>query len=182
MPSPTGPSPTYPRSLTCNSPTPSTPATFATCAVKATRLGAEVRTRPSRRATTEWSPSAPTTTRALYVARCPLPARATTPMTAPRSQTRASTFAPWQTAAPAPTTTASHPSFMRAPRRSVRYVRPDCGDGRAYERGREVHRVVVEPSPSRREPYRLVTDGIPALESRVTRGALVLALERRAEQ
>src|SRR5438094_2370071 len=99
-----------------------------------------------------------------------------------RAPARASNSALVAPAGPAPTTTASQPSFMRAPRRSVRYVRPDCGDGRAYERGREVHRVVVEPSPSRREPYRLVTDGIPALESRVTRGALVLALERRAEQ
>src|SRR5207244_12485629 len=43
-------------------------------------------------------------------------------------------------------------------------------------------RVVVQPSPSRRESDRFVAYGIPALEAGVAGGALVLALQRRAEQ
>src|SRR5439155_182848 len=75
---------------------------------------ADERTRPSRRATTERNPSAPTTMRALHVTRCPRPSgsplglheRATTPATAPFSHTKFSTVVASRTSAPARTAAA----------------------------------------------------------------------------
>src|SRR5207248_11118795 len=77
------------------------PAAPGAWAVKGNRGGGEERTSPSRRATTERSPSAPTTTRALHVTRCPLHERATTPATVPPSHTRFSTVVASLTCAPA---------------------------------------------------------------------------------
>src|SRR5213594_3330146 len=56
------------------------------------------------------------------------------------------------------------------------------GRGRPDQRRREVHPVVVEPSPTPRESYRLVAHRIAALEPRVAGGTLVLALQRRAQE
>src|SRR5438093_1026972 len=95
---------------------------------------------------------------------------------------RASSKAVVAPAGPAPTTTTSQRSVTTAPRSAPRHVRAEHGRGRADERRREVHAVVVEPSPTPREPYRLVADGIAALEPRVARGTLVLALQRRAQE
>src|SRR6266568_4970502 len=287
-PSPTGPRPTYPRLLTCSSPTPSIPATSATCAVNATRRGGDERIRPSRRATTERNPSAPTTMRALHVTGCRLPKRATTPATAPFSHTKFSTVTPSRTTAPArpaaemrmvsnvvrgraklygrgpprnrphmaapqgattfipyslacaepstasttpppsrsrisvvaglkysehalsrgnrarstssteaparassnavvapagpaPTTTTSQRSVTRASRSGRRTMRSEHGDGRTHQRRREVHTVVVEPSPTTGKPHGLVAHCLAALEARIACGTFVLPLERRAE-
>src|SRR3989442_1571730 len=60
-------------------------------------------------------------------------------------------------------------------------ARAEPGHRRADESRRQVHRVVVEPSPAPRETYRLVAYRIPALEPRSAGRALVFALSGRAE-
>src|SRR5439155_1436172 len=161
----------------------------ATCAVNATRRGGDDRTRPSRRATTERNPSAPTTTRLPYVSRFPRPSgsplgspeRPTTAATVPWSKTRFSTVTHSRTSAPArasskavvapagpaPTTTTSQRLVTTSSRSGRRNVRAEHGRGGSDERRGEVHAVVVEPSPTSRQSHRLVTHGIPALEPRV---------------
>src|SRR6266850_6346327 len=94
---------------------------------------------------------------------------------------RASSIAVVAPAGPAPTTTASQRSVTASPRSGRRSVRAKHGRGRADQRRREVHAVVVEPSPTPRESYRLVAHGIAALEPRVTCGTLVFGLQRRAQ-
>src|SRR5438093_1201251 len=81
-------------------------------------------------------------------------------------------------AGPAPTTTTSQRSVTTAPRSGRRAVRAEHGRGRADERRREVHAVVVHPSPTPRESHRLVAHARAALEPRVTCGTLILALPR----
>src|SRR2546422_3687424 len=84
-------------------------------------------------------------------------------------------------AGPAPTTTTSQRSVTTAPRSGRRAVRAEHGCRRADERRREVHAVVVEPSPTARESYRLVAHPRAALEPRGTCGTLILALQRRTQ-
>src|SRR5881397_1920706 len=84
-------------------------------------------------------------------------------------------------AGPAPTTTTSQRSVTTAPRSGRRAVRAEHGRGRADESRREVHAIVVEPSPTGRESYRLVAHRRAALEPRVTCGTLILALQRRTQ-
>src|SRR5882724_7531874 len=105
-------------------------------------------------------------------------ARSTSSTDAPA---RASSNALVAPAGPAPTTTASQRSVTTSPRSGRRSVRAEHGRGRADDRRREVHAVVVEPSPTPREPYRLVAHRIAAFEPRITRGTLVLALQRGAQ-
>src|SRR5882724_12906963 len=105
-------------------------------------------------------------------------ARSTSSTDAPA---RASSNALVAPAGPAPTTTASQRSVTTSPRSGRRSVRAEYGRGRADERRREVHAVVVEPSPTPRESYRLVAHRSAALEPRVTRGTLVFTLQRRAQ-
>src|SRR5947208_6776173 len=106
-------------------------------------------------------------------------ARSTSSTDAPA---RASSMAVVAPAGPAPTTTTSQRSVTTSPRSGRRNVRAEHGRGRADERRREIHAVVVEPSPTLRESYQLVADRIAALEPRVARGTLVLALQRRAQE
>src|SRR5437870_8404222 len=94
---------------------------------------------------------------------------------------RASSKAVVAPAGPAPTTTASRRSVTRAPRLWRRQIRAERGGDGADQRRREIHPVVVEPLPPPRKLYRLVAHGIPALEARITRGTLVLALQRRSQ-
>src|SRR4029077_1984082 len=86
--------------------------------------GGDERIRPSRRATTERNPSAPTTTRAGHVSRFPFRDRPITPATAPFSHTRFSTVVASQTCAP---------SRRAAARRSVSNV--VRGRAKLYGRG-----------------------------------------------
>src|SRR6266550_2617552 len=104
-------------------------------------------------------------------------ARSTSSTDAPARASSKAVVAP---AGPAPTTTTSQRSVTTAPRSAPGHVRAE--HGRGDERRREVHAVVVEPSPTPREPYRLVAHGIAALEPRVACGTLVLALQRRAQE
>src|SRR5436309_5781555 len=103
-------------------------------------------------------------------------ARSTSSTDAPA---RASSMAVVAPAGPAPTTTTSQRSVTTSPRSGRRNVRAEHGRGRADERRREVHGVVVHPSPTPRESHRLVAHARAALEPRVTRGTLILALQRR---
>src|SRR2546427_442805 len=96
----------------------------------------------------------------------------------PAAPARASSNAAVAPAGPAPTTTTSQRLVTTAPRSVRRHVRAEHGRGRADERRREVHAVVVEPSPTPREPYRLVTHGTAALQPPVAGGTLVRALQR----
>src|SRR5438093_322457 len=106
-------------------------------------------------------------------------ARSTSSTDAPARASSKAVVAP---AGPAPTTTTSQRSVTTSPRSGRRNVRAEHGRGRADERRREIHAVVVEPSPTLRESYQLVADRIAALEPRVARGTLVLALQRRAQE
>src|SRR2546426_8987114 len=105
-------------------------------------------------------------------------ARSTSSTDAPERASSKAVVAP---AGPAPTTTASQRSVTTWSRSGRRSVRAEHGRGCADERRREVHAVVVEPSPTPRESYRVVADRIAALEPRVTGGTLVLALQRGAQ-
>src|SRR2546427_1617519 len=105
-------------------------------------------------------------------------ARSTSSTDAPERASSKAVVAP---AGPAPTTTAAQRSVTTWSRSGRRSVPAEHGRGCADERRREVHAVVVEPSPTPRESYRLVAHRIVALEPRVTRGALAFALQRRAQ-
>src|SRR5947208_1112689 len=78
-------------------------------------------------------------------------------------------------AGPDPTTKTSQRSVTMAPRAGRRAVRAEHGRGRADERRREVHVVVVHSSPTPREPHRLVAHARAVLEPLVTCGTLILA-------
>src|SRR2546422_8923396 len=88
-----------------------------------------------------------------------------------RARSRSSTDAPARAssnavvapAGPAPTTTASQRSVTTSPPSGRRSVRAEHGRGCTDERRREVHAVVVEPSPPSRESYRLAGPRIAAL-------------------
>src|SRR2546422_7531382 len=94
-------------------------------------------------------------------------ARSTSSTDAPERASSKAVVAP---AGPAPTTTASQRSVTTWSRSGRRSVRAEHGRGCADERRREVHAVVVQPSPTPRESYRVVADRIAALEPRVTGG------------
>src|SRR5690348_2131040 len=103
-------------------------------------------------------------------------ARSTSRTDAPARAHRRAVVAP---AGPAPTITASQRSVTRWSWLWRRQAQPKGAHGGARHSGREVHRVVVEPSPTPHEPHRLVTHRLSAFESRVASGTLVLALQRR---
>src|SRR5438132_592984 len=189
---------------------PSTPSTWATWAVKATRRGGDVRRSPSRRATTECRPSAPTTTRALHVTRSTLPDRTTTHASAEpfenggrrRAQVLRAGFVTREAGAVEQQDRCTRPGEQQCCGRAcgasaddddvpgiivhaASVVFQDSAErrqGRADQCGRQIHPIVVEPAPAPGESYRLVAHATPALEPRVARRALVLRLDRRAEQ
>src|SRR5688500_18120023 len=76
------------------------PRTPSTCATNARRRGWPRLRRPSRRAMTERSPSAPTVSRARMARRMPDASRTTAPETAPRSYVRSSTVVRSSSVAP----------------------------------------------------------------------------------
>src|SRR2546427_3668 len=93
---------------------------------------------------------------------------------------RASSSAVVAPAGPPPTTTASQRCVTPWPL-AGRQVRSERAHHGAHHCGGEVHGVVVQPSPPSRQPYGLVAHGIAALETRVTRWALVLTLQGQYE-
>src|SRR5216684_1760582 len=81
---------------------------------------------------------------------------------------RASSSAVVAPAGPAPTTPTSQPFLtwlaggrpgLRSARLAPREVRAQCRHGRPTHGRRQIHAVVVQPSPAPRQPHRLVTHG-----------------------
>src|SRR5438128_6221835 len=102
-------------------------------------------------------------------------------MSSTEAPARASSNAVVAPAGPAPTTTTSQRSVTKASRSGRRTMRSQHGDGRTHQRRREVHTVVVEPSPTTGKPHGLVAHCLAALEARIACGTFILPLERRAE-
>src|SRR5947208_16546404 len=96
-------------------------------------------------------------------------ARSTSSTDAPARASSKAVVAP---AGPAPTTTTSQRLVTTSPRSGRRNVRAEHGRGRADGGRRRITAVVVEPSPTLRESYRLVAHRMAALEPRVACGTL----------
>src|SRR5260370_4974286 len=104
---------------------------------------------------------------------------------------RASNSAVVAPAGPAPTTPTSH-TFITWPARArpwfwsarlaPREMRAQCRHGRPTHGRRQIHAVVVQPSPAPRQPHRLVTHGAAALKARIARGTFKPGLRARSEQ
>src|SRR5216684_2247829 len=104
---------------------------------------------------------------------------------------RASSSAVVAPAGPAPTTPTSQPFLtwlaggrpgFRSARLAPHEVRAQCRHGRPTHGRRQIHAVVVQPSPAPRQPHRLVTHGGAALKARIARRTFKPALRARSEQ